>query len=165
MCDEPVSALDVSIRAQILNLLRGLQRELGLTYLFIAHDFSVIRYVSDRVAVMYLGKLVEIGSRDDVLGDPRHPYTQALLSSVRRADPEHRPDRIVLRGEVPSALDPPTGCRFHPRCPLAQPVCAVEEPVLRPIGGARRAACHFAEDSHERMARVQARETASASRT
>jgi oligopeptide transport system ATP-binding protein len=164
VCDEPVSALDVSIRAQILNLLRRLQRELSLTYLVIAHDFSVVRYVSDVVAVMYLGKLVEVGGRDEVLRDPRHPYTQALLSSVRRADPHYRPERIVLRGEVPSALDPPTGCRFHPRCPLAQPMCVAEEPPLRPVAGARRAACHFADDSPLRMAAAQARPSASASR-
>jgi oligopeptide/dipeptide ABC transporter ATP-binding protein len=164
VCDEPVSALDVSIRAQILNLLKGLQRELGLTYLFIAHDFSVIRYVSDRIAVMYLGKLVEIGGREAVLGDPRHPYTQALLSSVRRADPDHRPERIVLRGDVPSAIGPPSGCRFHTRCPIAEAVCAVEEPPLRVVGGSRRAACHFAEDSREGMLAAQARVSERANR-
>jgi oligopeptide/dipeptide ABC transporter ATP-binding protein len=156
ICDEPVSALDVSIRAQILNLLKGLQRELGLTYLFIAHDISVIRYVSNRVAVMYLGKLVEMGTREKVLGDPRHPYTQALLSSVQRADPDHRPERIVLRGDIPSAINPPSGCRFHTRCPIAQQICQVEEPPLRPISNGQWAACHFAEESSERMRVVRA---------
>jgi oligopeptide/dipeptide ABC transporter ATP-binding protein len=164
VCDEAVSALDVSIRAQILNLLKRLQRELGLTYLFIAHDMSVIRFMSDQVAVMYLGKLVEIGSRTTVLGDPRHPYTLSLLSSVQRADPDHRPQRIVLRGDIPSALDPPPGCRFHTRCPIAQDLCRVEEPPLRPIGSDRLTACHFAEDSTERVRAGQPQLSASASR-
>ncbi|MDH3623233.1 MAG: dipeptide ABC transporter ATP-binding protein [Myxococcales bacterium] len=146
VADEPVSALDVSIQAQIVNLLRDLQEELGLSYLFIAHNLQIVEYVSHRVAVMYLGRVVELATSEQIYESPRHPYTQALLSAVPEPDPSDRKKRILLTGDVPSPLDPPAGCAFHPRCPIAQKgLCDREIPELRPLAQGHHAACHLAQ--------------------
>ena len=158
ICDEPVSALDVSIQAQVINLLEDLQEEFKLTYLFIAHDLSVVRYVSDRVGVMYLGKVVELADAGRLYAEPKHPYTGALLSAVPVPDPDlaQQRERVILLGDVPSPIDPPSGCRFHPRCPKAQERCVHEVPPLEPKAAGDLAACHFPLEPGEKLARARA---------
>jgi oligopeptide/dipeptide ABC transporter ATP-binding protein len=145
ICDEPVSALDVSIQSQVLNLLLDLQREMGLSYLFIAHNLAVVKHVSDRVAIMYLGRIVEFADADDVYRDPRHPYTRALISAIPEPNPQRVRERIVLSGDVPSPINPPSGCPFHTRCPHATERCRAEQPALREVAGrtGHTVACHY----------------------
>lgn len=143
ICDEPISALDVSIQAQVINMLEELQEEFKLTYLFIAHDLSMVKHISTKIGVMYLGKMVEIGDSEDVYANPQHPYTQALLSAVPIPDPTREKNRIVLEGDVPSPIDPPPGCRFATRCKYCKDICKIEEPTMKDVGGEHFLACHL----------------------
>ncbi|MFZ3579319.1 ABC transporter ATP-binding protein [Virgibacillus sp. DJP39] len=152
ICDEPVSALDVSIQAQVINLMEDLQDEFDLTYLFIAHDLSVVNHISDRVAVMYLGNLVEIGEAEDIYANPTHPYTQALLSAIPETRPENEKQRIILSGDLPSPANPPTGCKFHTRCPYAEEICRIEVPEMKRVSeSGQQSACHFVKEVVEKV--------------
>jgi oligopeptide transport system ATP-binding protein len=144
VCDEPVSALDVSVQAQIINLLQDLQKDRNVAYLFIAHDIAVVEHISQRIMVMYLGRIVELGGAKSVARTPKHPYTQALISAVPVVDPDAKRARVILSGEIPSPINPPSGCPFHPRCPIAQPQCQTQVPELRQVSEGHWAACHFA---------------------
>ena len=143
ICDEPVSALDVSIQAQIINLLKKLQKEMNLTYLFISHDLSVVKFISDKIGVMYLGSMVEFGTKEDIFANPLHPYTQALFSAIPQPDPDIKMNRIILKGDIPSPANPPKGCRFHTRCPKAMDICSEIVPEYRDFGNGHCAACHL----------------------